>query len=95
MARFAVELVFSSDTEGRLAVRPAHRDYLTGLAEKGILLSAGPWADDTGALLVYDVADEDELEQVLNDDPYWPAEVVDEVVIREWTPLIGTWVSAK
>ncbi|ASO23075.1 hypothetical protein FHR81_003737 [Actinoalloteichus hoggarensis] len=93
MARFAVQLVFTSDTERRLAVRPAHRDYLTTLAEKGSLLAAGPWADDTGALLVYDVADEAELRRLLDNDPYWPAEVVAEVIITEWTPLIGSWLT--
>ncbi len=58
MARFAVELVFGPDREKRLAVRPAHREYIASLAEKGVVLAAGPYADDTGALIIYEAADE-------------------------------------
>ena len=33
MARFAVELVFGPDNEKRLAVRPAHREYIASIVE--------------------------------------------------------------
>ncbi|HEY8374195.1 MAG TPA: muconolactone Delta-isomerase family protein [Pseudonocardiaceae bacterium] len=92
MARFAVQLVFGADRERRLEVRPAHREYLKGLAERGVLLAAGPWADDSGALLVYEVADRDELQRVLDEDPYTPAKVVQEITVREWTPVTGAWL---
>ncbi|GAA3460722.1 MULTISPECIES: YciI family protein [Saccharothrix] len=91
MARFAVELVFGDDQEARLAVRPAHREYLAGLVEKGVLLVAGPWADQTGALLVYEVADEAELREVLAADPYTPAGVVAATRVHEWQTLTGAW----
>lgn len=74
MARFAVELVFGPDSEKRLAVRPAHREYIASLAEKGVVLAAGPYADDTGALIIYEVADEASLKEILSADPYTPHE---------------------
>lgn len=93
MARFAVELVFGDNQEERLAVRPAHRAYLAQLVERGVLLVSGPWEDQTGALLVYEVADEAELREVLAADPYTPAGVVAETRVHEWQVLMGTWVS--
>lgn len=93
MTLFAVELVFHVDRDARLAVRPAHRDYLGQLAERGVLRLAGPWGNDTGALLVYEVADRDELRQVLDADPYTAAGVVAETRIREWQPVTGAGVT--
>ncbi|ONI82301.1 hypothetical protein ALI22I_39980 [Saccharothrix sp. ALI-22-I] len=91
MARFAVELVFGDDQDARLAVRPAHREYLASLVERGVLLVSGPWADQTGALLVYEAADEEELREILASDPYTPAGVVAETRVHEWQTLMGLW----
>ncbi|WP_016699134.1 YciI family protein [Actinoalloteichus spitiensis] len=94
MARFAVEFSYSADTETRHAARPRHRDYLAALAERGVLLAAGPWADDTGALLVYEVPDEAALREVLSADPYTPAGVITKTRVQEWTPVLGAWLAA-
>ncbi|WP_433266512.1 YciI family protein [Actinosynnema sp. CS-041913] len=92
MARFVVELVFGDNQDERVAVRPAHRDYLATLVEQGKLLVSGPYADQSGAVLVYDVADEAELKAVLAADPYTPAGVVAETRVHEWQPLMGVWL---
>jgi len=86
MALFAVQLRFT-DTDRRMQVRPAHRDYLTSLKEAGKLVTAGPFADQTGALLIYDVADEAELRDILAKDPYTPADVYEIAALNEWQPL--------
>ncbi len=86
MAIFAVQLRFKNN-DRRLEVRPAHREYLATLHAAGTLVTAGPWTDDTGALLLYDVADEAELREVLAKDPYTPADVYDVAELREWRPL--------
>jgi uncharacterized protein YciI len=93
MARFAVELVFGTDSEKRLAVRPAHREYIASLAEKGVVLAAGPYADDTGALIIYEAADEAAVKEVISADPYTPANVVTEWKIRPWNALLGSWLN--
>ncbi len=93
MASFVVELVYEENRDYRMEVRPAHREYLKELQSRGILLAAGPYADDGGALLVYEAADADELGRILDADPYTEAGVVAETKIREWKPLTGTWVS--
>ena len=88
MAQFVVQLRFdTSETDRRLEVRPAHRDYLAELKEAGKLVAAGPFADGTGALLVYDVADESELRDILAKDPYTPAGVYELATLAEWQPL--------
>ena len=88
MALFVVQLRFDlAETDRRMEVRPAHRDYLTALREAGKLVAAGPFADQTGALLVYDVADEAELRDILAKDPYTPQNVYEIATLAEWQPL--------
>lgn len=92
MAKFVVELVYGEDRDHLLAVRPEHREYARGLAEKGLLLAAGPFAGDRGSMLIYEVADADELQRLLQDDPYTKAGVIADTTIREWNAVIGSWV---
>ncbi|SHE55605.1 YciI family protein [Streptoalloteichus hindustanus] len=92
MSHFAVELVYGPDRARLEEVRPAHREYAKRLAEEGVLLAGGPWADDSGAMLVYSATDVDELRGVLDADPYTPAGVIEKVTIREWTPRTGQWL---
>lgn len=88
MALFVVQLRFDlAETDRRMEVRPAHRDYLTALKEAGKLVAAGPFTDQTGALLVYDVADEAELRDILAKDPYTPQNVYEIATLAEWQPL--------
>lgn len=87
MARFVLEIRFKNEEE-RLRVRPAHRAYLAELLATRRLVTAGPWADDTGAMLIYEVADEAELRELLASDPYTIAGVYDEVSLREWRPIL-------
>ncbi|MGI5270694.1 YciI family protein [Nonomuraea sp. CA-218870] len=90
MTRFVVQLAFDGDQERqreRLRVRPAHREHLRALKDRGLLVTAGPWADDSGALHVYEVAGEAELRAILRDDPYTVADACELVLLKEWTPL--------
>ncbi|MGW6501560.1 hypothetical protein [Nonomuraea angiospora] len=48
-------------------------------------MTAGPWADDSGALHVYEVADEAELRDILREDPYTGYEIV---LMKQWTPIL-------
>ena len=81
---YVIELEFTDDPR-RLAARPAHRERLGALHAGGRLLLAGPWADDSGALLVFrdDPADE------LAGDPYYATPGVTVRGVREWRSLFG------
>jgi uncharacterized protein YciI len=87
MARmYAVQLAFSDDdTATRLGLRPQHRQRLATLAAEGRLLAAGPWSDDSGALLVFLAHSREDLDAILAADPYYSAPGVTVTSIHEWT----------
>lgn len=87
-----LELAFTPDPE-RLAARPAHRDRLTRLHAEGRLVAAGPWADDSGAVLIFDV-DRPELAEIMAADPYYGTAGVRVHAVREWAPLVGAGTGA-
>ena len=86
MAKFAVLLTFG-DLDTVAATRPRHREYLQQLLKDGKLHASGPWADGTGALLIYEAADEAEARSLLEADPYTAAGVVAGVQIKEWNQV--------
>lgn len=82
-----VELAFEA-TPNRMSARPAHRALLETLHAEGSLQAAGPWEDDSGALLVF-TSDRQEVERILASDPYYSTPGVAIVAVREWTPIAG------
>ncbi|HUA03949.1 MAG TPA: YciI family protein [Solirubrobacteraceae bacterium] len=89
MTLFVLEWRFGSDREARLAVRPQHREYLEELRDAGHVVAAGPWADDSGALIVYSAGDAAAVENMLENDPYVSNGVGGERTLREWSPIIA------
>ena len=83
---YALELAFSDDP-ARLDGRPAHRERLTALADQGRLLAAGPYADESGALLVFLVDTEDEARAIVDADPYYRAPGVSVLALHEWNAV--------
>jgi uncharacterized protein YciI len=84
-----IELNFDeADSRRRLAARPAHRERLSRLHADGDLVLAGPWDDDTGALLVFRT-DERGLRRILDADPYYSTPGVTISSIRHWQPVVG------
>jgi len=88
MAKFVALLTFGPGREARLSVRPRHREYLTSLLERGKLIASGPFADDQGALLIYEAENRDEAQALLDADPYTAAGVLAGVEIREWVQVL-------
>jgi uncharacterized protein len=86
VARFVLEIKFKNN-EKRLQVRPAHRAFLAERLAERKLVTAGPWADDSGALLIFEADSEAEVRELLAADPYQIADVYDEVSLREWQPI--------
>ncbi|MFI5486858.1 YciI family protein [Micromonospora echinaurantiaca] len=82
-----VELAFT-DAPERFAARPAHRQLLTALHAEGIVRMSGPLADDSGAVLVFDVPDRPALDRLLAQDPYYSTPGVRVVGAREWAPFL-------
>lgn len=85
---YVLELAFTDDPR-RLAARPAHRARLIALEKDGLLRIAGPWADDSGALLVFQT-DEPGIREILAGDPYYTTSGVTIVATRAWQPIVGS-----
>jgi uncharacterized protein YciI len=83
---YALELGFSDDP-ARLEGRPAHRDRLVALRDAGQLLAAGPYADESGALLLFRVDSRTEAEEIVAADPYYSGPGVSVVSLKEWNPV--------
>jgi uncharacterized protein YciI len=88
MALFAVLIEFTEDEELRLQTRPVHREYLRSLLDAGKLSMSGPWADDTGALIVYEAENMAEAERILDSDPYRSAGVIANATLKEWKVVL-------
>lgn len=82
-----VELSFTGEPE-RLAARAAHRSRLAGLHSAGAVRMAGPFADDSGAVIILDVPDRRAVDAVLAADSYFTTPGVTIAQIREWSPFL-------
>lgn len=90
MTTFIREISMQPDDERRLAVRPAHREYVQQLFEAGQIRMSGPLAGDDGAVLVYEAADRAAAEALVAADPYRIEDVVTELSLREWNVIFPT-----
>ncbi|MET7671942.1 YciI family protein [Micromonospora luteifusca] len=84
---FILELSFGDEPD-RLAARPAHRERLQALHQEGRLTMAGPFSDDSGALLIFDVPDVEAFTAIVAEDPYYRTPGVTIVSQREWSPIV-------
>ncbi len=50
--------------------RPAHLDYLERLQRQGQLISAGPFTDQAGSLVIIEADTMERAESIANGDPY-------------------------
>jgi uncharacterized protein YciI len=90
VATFLVEYTFSPGTAAiRDETRTAHRAWLAGLCDDGILKASGPFPDGLGALLIFRAEDEAAVKALIQDDPYVPVSAIDATSIRPWNPVIG------
>jgi uncharacterized protein YciI len=89
VAKFAVTITYSDDVEKRQAVRPLHREYSKQLLDAGKLVESGPFADDSGAMLIYEVEDLAAAQEQLANDPYTPNGIIAGATIKEWNVVMS------
>ncbi|MGH8965426.1 MAG: YciI family protein [Actinomycetes bacterium] len=91
MTVFAVSYRYTDDTATRDRLRPEHRAYLGGLADRGTLLLSGPYGagEAPGALLLFRAGDKAEVASLLEKDPFAVAGVVADAEVIEWEPVLG------
>ena len=86
MAHFVLQFEYA-DPDLRARVRPRHLEYVGELHESGRVVSAGPFGDGSGALIVYEAADEAAARALVENDPYAEEGVMRAARLREWTVL--------
>ena len=83
--KFANYIRYVDDQDAVAAIRPAHRAYLHGLLERGQLAAAGPFADGSGALFIYEADDVETVHGLTEADPYTLGGVIEQQMITPWT----------
>ncbi len=87
--KYAAIIEYSPDKAKIQAVRPAHRQYLAMLRERGQLAISGPFTDDSGALIVYEADSAEHAEKLLQGDPFHQNGIFLRYVLRPWNPVIA------
>lgn len=89
MPHFVVTYHYASGSEERRDEhRPAHRQYLDGLG--GVLLAGATKSDDgPGAVLVVEAGSTDEVERLVDEDPFVTAGVVAQRSVVTWSVTTG------
>lgn len=82
--KYAAIVVYTPDASTIANARPAHREYLTGLYQQGKVVISGPFADDSGGLLVYEAETPAEVEKMVAEDPFAKHGVFVSWEIRPW-----------
>ena len=92
MAIFAVTYHYVSDDDVINAHRPVHREYLRSLLDGGDLLAAGPTTGRAtpSAQLVFEAESAEEVDALLDADPFVREGVVTSREIYEWNVALGS-----
>ncbi|EHR63828.1 hypothetical protein SaccyDRAFT_5033 [Saccharomonospora cyanea NA-134] len=93
MAWFVVEQTYVP--ERFAAVRPRHREYLSSLVADGTVAVAGPVDGDTGGMVIYQARDREELQRIIDADPYHLEGAIAERTVREFIPVLGAWLKDR
>jgi uncharacterized protein YciI len=75
---------YVSDLSRVERVRSAHRSYARTMKANGKLIMTGPFADDSGALLIYRAQSKDEAMALVLEDPYQTEGVFETYALWEW-----------
>ncbi len=86
--KFAAVIEYVQDKAKIAQVRPTHRQYLTDLKAQGRLAAAGPFTDDSGALIVYEAGSREEAESFLKNDPFNHNGIFVRYQLRPWNPVM-------
>ena len=87
--KYAAVIEYLQDTATVERLRPQHRQYLAALKEKGQLAISGPFADGSGALIVYEAESAAAAEAILRGDPFHANGVFLRWHLRPWNPVIA------
>lgn len=89
MIKYAILITYTDNHELRLATRPKHREFLRARLDEGVLHEAGPYTDDSGAIIIYNGSGKDEVAAIFAQDPFSTTEgIVESATIVEWNRVL-------
>lgn len=97
MAYYAVHYSYDPASIARQdELRPEHRAYLATLVEQGSLIASGPFvgAESPNALLIFRTESEQQVRDLLAEDPFQQANLVVEWSVTEWNPVLGVFAQS-
>lgn len=91
MALYALLYHYTDDQDLVATHRPAHRQYLKGLFERGDLVVAGPLGEPgpPRGLLVLDVESVHQVKRIAEADPFSEHDVIEDYTIGNWSLSFG------
>ena len=92
MATFAVTYAYSDATAGeRDEHRPRHVEFLKSQFDDGRLLTSGPFGsgESPGALLILKGDSKADVEALMDLDPFFSNNLIEERTIRQWNIFFG------
>lgn len=84
---FIIQLTYKTSLTEVDKYLQAHREFLDYHYKKGLFLASGPMKPRTGSILIALTKDKVYLEKILQQDPYFLAEIADYQFI-EFTPVM-------
>ncbi|MEJ8850521.1 YciI family protein [Variovorax rhizosphaerae] len=85
--KFASWITYGGDAAKVAELRPQHRAYLARLLAQEQLVLAGPFADGTGGLFVYEAPDEAVAMRLVGEDPFFTGGVFAQVQMKPWNAV--------
>lgn len=67
-----------------------HAAFTDKLFDSGAIMLAGPYADNTGSLLIVYAEDEAAANEMMRDDPWTIHDIMDVSSVREWTIFLDS-----
>lgn len=92
MATFAVTYAYSDATAGhRDEHRPRHVEFLKSQYDGGRLITSGPFGagEAPGALLILTGGSKADVEALMDQDPFFSNNLIEERTIRQWNIFFG------
>ena len=96
MKHYLVQYDYTDDREGRMAIVDAHRGYLAPLGDAGVNLVSGARgpAEAPGAVFLLRAADSNEVQRIIDGDPFVKQGFVARTSVVEYIPMSGALAPA-
>ena len=73
--------------EKRTPYRSAHLEGLQAQKDKGVLVALGPTVDNTKVFGIYEAEDQETVQQIVEQDPYWENGIWTEYEVYAWNQV--------